>query len=50
MSFMLAVLGVLMLITYMLLLVIGALPPYAWVAFGGVGLVMTIGGIWSFYR
>jgi hypothetical protein len=26
------------------------LPSYAWVGFGGFGLLMTVGGIWSFYR
>ena len=25
------------------------LLPYAWVAFGGIGLAMAVGGIWSFY-
>jgi hypothetical protein len=50
MSFMLAALAVLMLIGYMVLLVLGILPPYAWIGFGGIGLVMAIGGIWSFYR
>jgi hypothetical protein len=49
-SFMLATLGVVMLIGYMLLLVLGTLPPYSWVVFGGVGLAMAVGGIWSFYR
>ena len=50
MSFILATLAVLMLIGYMLMSVLGLLPPYAWVGFGGIGLAMTIGGIWSFYR
>jgi hypothetical protein len=49
-SFMLATLGVAMLVGYMMLLVLAILPPYAWVAFGGVGLAMAVGGIWSFYR
>jgi len=49
-SFMLATLGVAMLIGYMLLLVLQILPPYAWVPFGGIGLAMAAGGIWSFYR
>jgi predicted phage tail protein len=49
-SFMLATLGVAMLIGYMTLLVLAMLPPYAWVGFGGVGLLMFIGGIWSFQR
>ena len=49
-SFMLATLGVLMLIGYMALVVLQILPPYAWVAFGGIGLTMAVGGIWSFYR
>lgn len=49
-SFMLATLAVAMLIGYMVLTVVGLLPPYAWVGFGGVGLAMTLGGIWSFYR
>jgi hypothetical protein len=49
-SFMLATLAVAMLIGYMVLLVIGLLPPYAWIGFGGVGALMTVGGIWSFYR
>ena len=50
MSFMLAALAVLMLVGYMVLLVLAILPPYAWVVFGGVGLVLAVGGIWSFYR
>jgi hypothetical protein len=50
MSFILATIAVAMLVGYMVLLVLGLLPPYAWVVFGGVGLVMTVGGIWSFYR
>jgi len=49
-SFLLATLAVLMLIGYMVLTVLGILPAYAWVGFGGVGLLMTLGGIWSFYR
>ena len=49
-SFMLAALAAMMLVGYMLLTVLDMLPPYAWVGFGGVGLVMTLGGIWSFYR
>ena len=50
MSFMLATLAVAMLIGYMVLTVVGLLPPYAWVGFGGIGLAMTLGGIWSFFR
>ena len=50
MSFMLATLGVAMLIGYMVLLVLAILPPYSWIVFGGVGLVMAVGGVWSFYR
>ena len=49
-SFMLAALAVAMLIGYMVLTVLGLLPDYAWVGFGGVGLAMTLGGLWSFYR
>jgi predicted phage tail protein len=49
-SFMLATLGVAMLIGYMALTVLQMLPPYAWVGFGGIGLAMAVGGIWSFYR
>ena len=49
-SFMLATLSVLLLIVYMVLVVADALPPYAWIGFGGVGTAMAIGGIWSFYR
>jgi small neutral amino acid transporter SnatA (MarC family) len=49
-SFMLAVVAVVMLVTYMVLLVTGVVPDYAWVGFGGVGMLMTVGGIWSFYR
>lgn len=49
-SFMLATLGVAMLVGYMVLLVLALLPPYAWVGFGGVGAAMVIGGIWSFQR
>ena len=49
-SFLLAALAVFLLIGYMVLTVVSMLPPYAWVGFGGVGLAMTIGGIWSFFR
>ena len=49
-SFMLATLAVLMLTTYLVLVVIGLLPPYAWIGFGGIGLAIALGGIWSFYR
>lgn len=49
-TFLLAMLAMAMLIGYLLLTVLGLLPPYAWVAFGGVGLLMTLGGIWSFLR
>ncbi len=50
MSFVMATVAVLLLIIYMFLSVLGFLPPYAWIGFGGVGLVMAVGGIWSFYR
>jgi cytochrome c biogenesis protein CcdA len=50
MSFMLATLCVLMLIGYMFLWITQVLPDYAWVVFGGVGLVLSVGGIWSFFR
>ena len=49
-SFMFATLAVIMLVTYMILSVLNVLPPYAWVGFGGVGALMTLIGIWSFYR
>ena len=49
-SFMLATLAVAMLTGYMTLSVLDLLPPYAWVGFGGVGAVMTLGALWSFYR
>lgn len=49
-TFILATLAVAMLVTYMVLLVLAVLPPYAWTVFGGVGLLMAVGGIWSFYR
>jgi hypothetical protein len=49
-SFILATVAVLMLVGYMTLSVLNMLPPYAWVGFGGVGLAMTLGGIWSLYR
>lgn len=49
-SFMLATLAVAMLIGYMVLDVLDMLPGYAWVGFGGVGLVLAVGGVWSFYR
>ncbi len=49
-SFLLSALAVFLLIGYMALTVVSMLPPYAWVGFGGVGLAMTIGGIWSFFR
>jgi len=50
MSFILAAVGVELLVGYMFLMVIGLLPAYAWIGFGGIGLVMAVGGIWSFYR
>jgi hypothetical protein len=50
MSFMLATLSVALLVLYMVLLVLSLLPPYAWIGFGGFGLLMTVTGIWSFYR
>ena len=49
-SFMLATLAVAMLIGYMVLTVLDILPRYAWVGFGGIGLAMTLGGLWSFNR
>lgn len=49
-TFLLAAVAVAMLIGYMVLLVLNLLPPYAWVWFGGVGLLMAVGGILSFYR
>jgi hypothetical protein len=49
-SFMLATLAVAMLIGYMVLNVLDMLPNYAWVGFGGVGLLLALGGMWSFYR
>jgi len=49
-SFILAVIASAMLVAYMLLLVLNHLPPYAWVGFGGVGLILAVGGMWSFYR
>jgi hypothetical protein len=49
-TFLLAAVAVAMLIGYMVLLVLNVLPPYAWVGFGGIGLLMAAGGIWSFYR
>jgi hypothetical protein len=49
-SFMLATLAALLLVTYMFLNVIGLLPNYAWVGFGGIGLLMAAGGLWTFYR
>jgi hypothetical protein len=49
-SFMLATLGVAMLIGYMTMLVLQILPHYSWVVFGGIGSAMAVGGIWSFYR
>ncbi|MGD0433104.1 MAG: hypothetical protein ABSA58_18630 [Acetobacteraceae bacterium] len=49
-SFLLATFAVLLLVAYMVLTVVGRLPPYAWVGFGTIGLAMALGGIWSFYR
>ena len=49
-SFLLAALAVFLLFGYMILTVVGMLPAYAWVGFGGVGLLMSIFGIWSFFR
>jgi hypothetical protein len=50
MSFMLATLAVALLVLYVVLMVLSLLPAYAWVAFGGVGLLLTLGGIWSWSR
>ena len=49
-SFLCAAFAVLLLVAYMILTVVGLLPPYAWVGFGGVGLVMFVLGLWSFFR
>ena len=49
-SFIFATIGVLLLCTYMLLVVLDMLPPYAWVGFGGFGALMAMLGVWSFYR
>lgn len=49
-TFLLATLAVALLIGYMVLVVLGLLFPYAWVVFGGIGVLMTVGGIWSFFR
>jgi hypothetical protein len=49
-SFVFATIGVLLLLGYMLLVVLELLPPYAWVGFGGMGVLMAVLGIWSFYR
>jgi len=50
MTFILATVSVMLLILYMFLVVLDLLPPYAWVGFGGFGALMTVGGLWSFYR
>jgi hypothetical protein len=49
-SFMLATFAVAMLIGYMVMKVLDILPHYAWVGFGGVGLLLFVGGLLSFYR
>ena len=49
-SFICATIGVALLITYMTLLVLAILPPFAWIGFGGVGLTMGLVGLWSFNR
>jgi len=49
-TFILAALCVGGLLLYMLLTVLAWLPPYAWVGFGGFGLAMALGGIWTFNR
>ena len=49
-SFIFAAIAVIMLVTYMVLMVLDELPRYAWVGFGGVGSLMTVIGLWSFYR
>lgn len=49
-SFMLATFAVAMLIGYMVLQVLGLLPAHAWVGFGGVGALLFLGGLISFYR
>ena len=49
-SFMLTALSVVLLFTYMILNVLVLLPLYAWVVFGGIGLVITVGGIVLFFR
>ena len=49
-SFMCAALSSLLLVVYMFLMVLGHLPDYAWVGFGGVGAVITLVGIVTFAR
>jgi hypothetical protein len=49
-TFVLSTFAVSMLILYIALLVLALLPAYAWVAFGGLGVLLSIGGIWSFFR
>ena len=49
-SFLCASLAVFLLVLYMTLVVLNLLPPYAWVACGGLGLLMAVWGIWSFNR
>jgi hypothetical protein len=34
----------------MVLKVLDVLPDFAWVGFGGFGLLLALGGLWSFYR
>lgn len=49
-SFVLSTLAVLMLFGYMVMVVLSVVPAYAWVVFGGIGALMTVGGILSFFR
>ena len=49
-SFMLATLSVALLVGYMALNVTGMLPAYSWAGFGGFGLLLAVGGLWSYYR
>ena len=49
-SFLLAALSMLLLFAYMALKVLVLLPDYAWVGFGGFGVLVAVGGVLSFFR
>ena len=49
-TFMLMGLSMAMLVVYMAMTVMAVVPAYSWVVFGGLGTLMTVGGLVSFFR